>query len=83
MVGVGKFAVGHAREGGQAGLGRDVANRAAFRARAKQGALGATQHFHPIKIEHGGQGVVGVQPKGSNLDGRVVDIDAGGAGAGG
>ncbi len=75
--------MGVAAHGGEAGLGGDVADGAAFRSRAEQGPLRAAQHLHAVEIEHGGQGVVGVLAQRPHLDGRVVDIDARRARAGG
>ncbi len=69
-------------ETGQAGLGGDVAHRAAFRPRAEQGPLRSAQHLDPLQVEHHGQGVVGVQAQRAGLDRGVVDIDAGGARSG-
>ena len=69
--------------GGQAGLGGDVAHRAAFGAGAEEGALRSAQHLDAVEIEHRRQRVVGVQAEVAHLDRRIVDIDAGGARAGG
>ncbi len=69
--------------GGQAGLRGDVAHRAAFRPGAEQGALGPAQHLDPIQVEHGGQGVVGVEADDVDLHRGVVEVDAGGRRAGG
>ncbi len=68
---------------GEAGLRRDVTHRAALGAGAEQRALRSAQHFHPLDVEGLGQRLVGVERERAHLDRRVVEIDAGRAGAAG
>src|SRR5205823_3817144 len=67
----------------QARLGGDVAYRAALGPGAEQRALRAAQHFHPLDVEGLGQRLVRVEGQRAHLDRRVIEIDAGGAGAAG
>ena len=68
---------------GQARLGGDVADRAAFGARAEQGALRSAQNLDPVDVEGLRQCLVGIEGERSHLNRRVIQVDAGGAGASG
>jgi hypothetical protein len=45
--------------------------------------LRAAQHLDPIQIEGLRQGLVGIEGERAHLNRRVIEIDAGGAGAAG
>ena len=61
---------------GCAGFVGDEPNGPAFRAPAEQNALRPAQHFDPREIEC--EGIRVVEHRVRHLDGRVVDVDAGG-----
>ena len=60
----------------------DIANDARFRAGAEQRPLRAAQYFDAVEIEDCWEGVDGTEADVARLDRRVVDVDAGGRGAG-
>jgi hypothetical protein len=67
----------------QARLRGDVAHRAALGTGAEQRALRPAQHLDAVDVEGLRQRVVGIEGQRAHLDRRVVEIDAGGAGAAG